>query len=60
MELPYRIRHRLEQLGLEQRDLTRTGQVAELQSADPRMTLSQLLQAPAGARRGRPQEPVQA
>lgn len=50
MDVPYRIRHRLEQLGLEQRALVGAGPVTELQSADPRMTLSQLLQTSTGTK----------
>ena len=44
MDLPFRIRHRLEELGLGQRDLANAAQAAEIQAADPRTTLSQLLQ----------------
>jgi hypothetical protein len=49
MALSYRLRHRLAQLSLEQRDLASAAQSAEIQPADSRMTLSQLLQSsPAG------------
>jgi hypothetical protein len=49
MALSYRIRHRLTELRVEQRDLASAAQAAEIRPADSRMTLSQLLQSsPAG------------
>jgi hypothetical protein len=43
VDVPFLIRHRLEELGLEQRDLACAAPVTEIQAADPRTTLSRLL-----------------
>jgi hypothetical protein len=43
VDVPFLIRHRLEDLGLEQQDLACAAQVTEIQAADPRTTLSRLL-----------------